>query len=265
MKWLGITLLLPLVISAQSITGKIVDPALAPVEHVSIGLRPVGADQVTKSTQTDSEGAFRLSPVEPGEYVLIARKTGFQSRVLAVRVVAGKEAELGAMEIRVVSCDFPGVNCDYFGSLPPTRSPVPVVDLCEALKSPAQYGNKLIVMVGTLTALNGLPALTAKCDSALAAGGLTWINAILLPWQAAPQESPTLPNIAELEKKLADRAAAIRKGNGATTSRVVAVYGFLDIPDGLTSVPCTGDSCARPDILMPPASFLRVDGFQELK
>ena len=263
--WLGIILLLPLVISAQSITGKIVDPVLAPVEHVSIGLRPVGGDQVTKSTQTDSEGAFRLSPVEPGEYVLIARNAGFQSRVLGVHVVAGKDAELGALELRVVSCDFPGVDCDYFGSSPPTRLPVPVVDLCEALKAPDLYGRNLIVMVGMLTTLHGSPSLTATCSSALSSGGLTWTNSVLLPEAFAPQKSPPLPNVPDLERKLADRAAAIRRASGSTAARVVAVYGFLDISDGLAAVPCAGDSCTSPDILMPPASFLRVDGFQELK
>jgi hypothetical protein len=121
-----------------------------------------------------------------------------------------------------------------YASAPPASTQV--IDLCEALKSPAQYGNKLVVMT----------------------------NTVLLPWQDTPQTSPTLPNVPDLKKKLADRVAAIRKASGSTT-RVVAVYGFLDIPDGLTAVRCAGDSCARPDILVPPASFLKVDGFRELK
>ena len=120
-------------------------------------------------------------------------------------------------------------------------------------------------MVGMLTTLNGLPALTATCDSALTLEGLTWINAVLLPWQFAPKESPAPPNVPDLKKKLADRAAAVRKTSSSANSRLVAVYGFLDIPDGLTVVACTGDSCTRPDIRMPPASFLSVEGFQELK
>jgi hypothetical protein len=122
-----------------------------------------------------------------------------------------------------------------------------------------------MVMVGMLTNLNGLPTLTATCDTALTSGGLTWINAVLLPEGAAPQQSPTLPKLRDLKKNLADLAAAVRKTSDSATSRVVAVYGFLDIPDGLQVVPCAGDSCTRPDIRMHPASFLRVDGFQELK
>lgn len=263
-KWLGITLLLPLVISAQSITGKIVDPALAPVEHVSIGLRPVGADQVTKSTHTDSDGVFRLSPVEPGEYVLIARNTGFQSRVLGVRTVTGREVDAGVLVLRVQSCESPGVDCDHAGPVPPWP-PVPVVDLCDALKAPDLYGRNLVVMVGTLTTLHGSPTLTATCHNALSSGGLTWTNSVLLPEAFASQQAARLPNIPNLKKQLAERAAALRKAGGSTKSRLVAVYGFLDIPDGLASVPCAGDSCTRPDILMPPASVLRVDGFQELK
>jgi hypothetical protein len=140
-----------------------------------------------------------------------------------------------------------------------------VVDLCQALKSPDRYGNKLILMVGMHTTLHGWPALTATCGTALATASLTWINAVLLPEGAVPQKTPTFPDVPDLRKKLADRAAAVRKTGGSATSRVVAVYGFLDLPDGLQAVPCTGDSCTRPDIRMPPASFLRVDGFEELK
>ena len=122
-----------------------------------------------------------------------------------------------------------------------------------------------MVMVGMLANILGRPALAAACDSMLASGGLSWTNAVLLPERAAPQESPTLPSVPDLKKKLADLAAAVRKTSGSATARVAAVYGFLDIPDGLTVVPCAGDSCTRPDIRMPPASFLRVDGFQELR
>jgi hypothetical protein len=235
------------------------------VRNVRVGLLPVGADGVTKSTHTDPNGTFRLSPIESGDYVIIARSAGFQSRVLALRVSSGQEADVGTLVLRIVSCDSPGTNCDYiFGGAPP-QPPVPVVDLCTALKSPDRYGNKLIVMVGMLTTLHGRPAFTATCDSMLASGGLTWINAVLLPEGAAPQKSPTFPKVPDLKKKLVDLGAAVRKASGSATSRVVAVYGFLDIPDGLQAVPCTGDSCAHPDIRMPAASFLRVDGFEELK
>jgi hypothetical protein len=130
-----------------------------------------------------------------------------------------------------------------------------VIDLCEALKSPDRYENKLIVMVGLLTTVRGWPTLTATCDTGLTLGGLTWTNAVLLPEAAAPQQSPTLPKVSNLKKKLADLAAAVRKTSGSPTSRVATVYGFLDVPDGVTVVPCTGDSCTRPDIRMPRASF----------
>jgi hypothetical protein len=197
--------------------------------------------------------------------MVIAGGDGSIRRVLIAHVLNEKEVDLGTLKIRESSCDSPGIYCDYFLTPRPPRPPAPLVDLCQALKSPDRYGNTLIVMVGMLTALNGLPTLTATCGSALASGGLTWINAVLLPWQAAPQESLTLPNIPDLKKKLADLAATVRRTGGSATARVGAVYGFLDIPDGLQVVPCAGDSCTQPDIRMPPASFLRVDGFQELK
>lgn len=267
MNCLGIAFVVPLLTCGQSITGTFVDPAQASVGNVVVGLLPVGDDWVTRSTHTDAYGRFRFLPVKLGEYVVVARAGGFQGRVLAVRVVAGKETELGAVELKVGSCDSPGTNCDYIfvGPPPPPRPPVPVVDFCTALKGPDRYGNKLIVLVGMLSTLHSWPTLTAKCDSMLASGGPTWTNAVLLPEQAAPQRSPTLPNIPNLKKQLVDLAAAVRKTSGSATSKVVAVYGFLDIPDGLKVVPCASDSCTHPDILLPPASFLSVEGFQELK
>ena len=255
----------PLLTYGQSITGRFVDPARASIGNVGVGLLPVGGDWVTRSTHTDPYGSFRFLPVGPGEYLIIARGAGFQSRVLTIRVSSGNEADVGTFELRISSCDSPGVFCDSFGAPSPARPPAPLVDLCQALKSPGRYGNRLIVLVGTLSTLNGWPTLTAPCDSALASGGLTWTNAVLLPEGAAPQQPLSLPKIPDLKKRLADRAAAVRKASGPATARVVAVYGFLDIPERLTVIPCTGDSCSRPDVLMPPASFLRVDGFEELR
>ena len=192
-KWLGITLLLPLVISAQSITGKIVDPIPLPLPGVPVGLLTVGGEWVTKSTQTDSNGTFKFIGVEPGEYVLTARTGGFQSRVLRVRALSGKDVDAGALELRVSGCDSPGVNCDTFGPIPPRRPPVLVVDLCEALRSPGRYGNQLIVVVATLTNLHGSPTLTARCSNVLSSGGLTWTNSVLLPEGAAPPELADAP------------------------------------------------------------------------
>lgn len=195
--------------------------------------------------------------------MILLRAGEFRGQIRVVRV-SSEETDVGTLRPKLFTgCESPIGTCDTVGT--PTWPEAPVVDLCEALKSPDRYGNKLIVMVGMLTSLHGWPTLTERCDSALASDGLTWTNSVLLPEGAAPQQSPTFPNIPDLEKKLADRAATVRKTSGSTTSKVVAVYGFLDIPDGLQVVPCTGDSCTRPDIRMPPASFLRVDGFQELR
>lgn len=259
-------LLVPLLVCGQSITGRFVDPYPAGVGGVVVGLLPAGADWVTRSTHSEPNGTFKLSPVQPGEYVIVARGAGFQSRVLTTSVSSGNETDVGTLELRIASCDSPGIlSCDNFGSSPPPRPPIPVVDLCEALKHPDRYGNKIIVIVGVITSVRGWPSLTATCNTALSSGGLSWINAMLLPEGAVPQKSPTFPNVPDLKKKLADLAAAVRKTSGATTARVAAVYGFLDIPDGLQVIRCTGDACAHPDIRMPPASFLRVDGFEALK
>jgi len=263
--WLGVALLVPLVACGQSITGRVVDPAQASIGNVVVGLLPVGGDWVTRSTSTDPYGSFRFLSVASGEYVIVARVAGFQSRALTVRVSSGHEADVGTFELRIGSCDSPGTYCDYFSGDAPSRPPVPVVDLCEALKSPDRYGNKPIIIVGILTTVRGWPTLTATCDSMLASGRLSWTNAVLLPEGAVPQQSPTLPDVPDLKRKLVDLAAAVRKTSRSAPAKAAAVYGFLDIPDGLQVVPCTGDSCTRPDIRMPPASFLRVDGFQELK
>jgi hypothetical protein len=262
-KHLAVALLLPLVLSGQSITGKIVDPIPLPWPNLPVGLLPVGADWVTTSTHTNASGAFRFFPVEPGNYVVILRANAFRGQVIVVRV-SGGETNVGTLEPKFFTgCESPIGNCNTLGT--PTWPEAPVADLCETLKRPDRYAGKVIVMVGMLTTLHGWPTLSATCDNSLSSDGLTWTNAVLLPEGAVPQRSPTFPKLPDLEKKLADLAAAIRKTSGLPTSRVAAVYGFLDIPDGFQVVPCSSDSCTRPDIRMPPASFLRVDGFQELK
>ena len=263
MKSLCLAFLFVLVVNAQSITAKIVDPIPLPWANVPVGLLPVGSDRLTRSTHTDAAGSFRFFPIEPGDYVVITRAREFRSEVRVVHV-SSEDSDIGTLKPKFFQgCESPIGNCNTVGTA--SWPEAPVVDLCEALKSPDRYGSKLILMVGMLTTLHGWPTLTATCDSMLASGGLTWTNAVLLPEGAVPQRSPTLPNVSDLSKKLTDLAAAFRKASGSPTARVAAVYGFLDIPDGLQVVPCTGDSCARPDIRMPPASFLRVDGFEELK
>jgi hypothetical protein len=240
----GVALLIPLVACAQSITGRFVDPAQASIGKVDVELLPVGGDGVTRSTYSEPNGSFQFLLVEPGAYVIVAGAAGFQSHVVTVRVSSGHVADVGTLVLRIGSCDHPGTYCDSFfgGPPPPPPRPVPVVDVCKALKSPNRYGNKPIIMVGMLTTVRGRPALTAACDSTLASGGLTWTNAVPLPEGAVPQTSPTLPNIPDLRKKLADLAAAVRKTSGSPTGRVAAIYGFLDLPDGLQVLPCTGDS-----------------------
>jgi hypothetical protein len=261
--WLSIVSLVPLLMYRQSITGKIVDPIQLPLSNVPIGLLPVGGDWVTRSTRTDANGAFRFFPIEPGDYVIVMRESGFQSQVRVVHV-SSAETDVGTLKVKLFAgCESPIGNCNTVGT--PAWPEAPVVDLCEALKTPDRYASKLIVMVGMLTTVRGWPALTATCDSMLASGGLTWTNAVLLPEGAVPQQSAMFPNVPDLKKKLADLSAAGRKTSGSATGKVAAVYGFLDIPDGLQVVPCTGDSCLGPDFRMPAASFLRVDGFQELK
>ena len=164
MKWLVLALISPLALSGQSIVGKVVDVIPLPLPNAPVGLLPVEGDRVAQSTHTDANGTFQFLSVEPGEYVIIARTGGFQSRVLPVRVSSGHETDVGVLELRISGCDSPGVICDTFGTPPPRPPAVPVIDLCEALKSPDRYENKLIVMVGLLTTVRGWPTLTATCD-----------------------------------------------------------------------------------------------------
>jgi len=261
--WLGLGLLIPLLTCGQSITGKIVDPIPLPLSNVPIGLLPVVGDWIMRSTHSDANGAFLFFPVEPGDYVIVTREFGYQSQVRVVHV-SNSETDVGTLKPKIFTgCESPIGNCNTVGT--PIWPEAPVADLCEVLKSPDRHASKLIVMVGILTTHQGWPTLTAACDTTLASGGLTWTNAVLLPEGAVPQKSPTFPEIPDLKKKLADLAVAVRRTSSSANAKVAAVYGFLDIPDGLTAVPCAGDSCSRPDIRMPPASFLRVDGFQELK
>ena len=263
MKRLALVLLFPLALGAQTITGKIVDPIPLPMRYVSVGLLPVGADWVVESTHTDANGIFRFFPAAPGEYVVVVKEPEFRGQVWAVHF-STEAIDVGTLKAKLFSgCESPIGNCNTVGERP--LPPAPLVGLCEVLKTPERFRDGLVMMVGILTSLHDRPVLTARCNSQLVSGDLTWTNAVLLPEDAAPQQSPQFPSTSNMKKQLADLAAAVRKASGSKTSRVAVVYGFLDIPDGFSVVPCAAGSCVRTDILMPPASFLRVDGFQELK
>jgi hypothetical protein len=138
----------------QSITGKIVDPIPLPLSNVPIGLLPVGGDWVTQPTRTDANGAFRFFPIEPGDYVIVMRESGFQSQIRVVHV-SSAETDVGTLKIKLFAgCESPIGNCNTVGT--PAWPEAPVVDLCEALKTPDRYVSKLIVMVGMLTTVRGL-------------------------------------------------------------------------------------------------------------
>ena len=68
--WLILAFLFPLVLNAQSITGKVVDVIPLPLPNAPVGLLPVGGDWVTQSAHTAADGTFRFFPVEAGEYMV---------------------------------------------------------------------------------------------------------------------------------------------------------------------------------------------------
>ncbi len=65
------------------IRGVVVDEALRPLEGITVRLH------TTETTQSDAEGLFQFTGLEPGEYFLTAQKLGYMSAQTSAVVIAG--------------------------------------------------------------------------------------------------------------------------------------------------------------------------------
>lgn len=79
----------------RNISGILVDSTSAPVQKATVRLTPGN-----KGTSTDARGAFLISNVAPGSYLLEISCLGYQSRRYPVTVSEGKDLSLGSITLR---------------------------------------------------------------------------------------------------------------------------------------------------------------------
>lgn len=172
-------------------------------------------------------GAFVFRNVEPGSYILWAEQRE-RAAVMAIRVDSGRDADVGRISIPARA----------------TRSgPVRVVTVCEAIEGHDRYERSEVVLVGIFKS-GTEETLRQDCPSQLTTGGIAWMNAVALP--PSPSSASTSPILEqpavrkEIEKKRAEVLAGGAPGTQPRPERVVALYGRLFAPSGLTAVGCGG-------------------------
>jgi hypothetical protein len=96
------------------VSGHVVDPAGARIARASVFVRKNSPSEETVRliTHTDIAGNFVLVLPEGGYDVLVT-SPGFVAGVETVPVFSGKTRKV-LWKLKVLSCDFPGVNCDTF-------------------------------------------------------------------------------------------------------------------------------------------------------
>lgn len=120
--WFLLCLGLPLLVSAQTLTGGIsgvvTDPSGARIAVAKVSTRNLSTNEAREST-SDSAGAFSLSSLSPGTYEVTVEVVGFQkTSVTGVEVSAGAtnrvdlSLKLGSVETVSVTSDTAAVQTD---------------------------------------------------------------------------------------------------------------------------------------------------------
>ncbi len=89
-----VVFLLPAITIAQSISGKVLDQTGLGLPGASVIL-----EGTTTGATTDMDGNFKITPVKPGEYILVAKFLGFKTLTKAVTVNAGQDLNIGALTL----------------------------------------------------------------------------------------------------------------------------------------------------------------------
>ena len=121
-KWPAITLISAGLMIAHSsaqrpatgrISGHVVDSVGATISGASIFVhKHLSEDNVKLVAHTDGNGDFMLALPEGGYDVLVT-SPAFVAEVETIGVVSGRTRKT-QWKIKVVGCNFPGMNCDTF-------------------------------------------------------------------------------------------------------------------------------------------------------
>lgn len=94
---LGMVFLLPILVHAQvsqtTVAGRVLDPSGNVMTHAAVTLRNT-LNGAAKQTESDSQGEYSFSEIEPGDYVLTASAKGFAAQTRSVDVKGGASADI---------------------------------------------------------------------------------------------------------------------------------------------------------------------------
>ena len=79
---------------SASLTGRVVDTSGAPVAGVTITLLPLSGDDASRSAISSSDGAFSISAVQTGEYLIRAQRIGYAEVETPARLLPGERRSI---------------------------------------------------------------------------------------------------------------------------------------------------------------------------
>jgi hypothetical protein len=109
------------------IQGTVADPEGAVIPNARISVLSADSNKVAADATTDRLGEFKIGILNTGAYIIKIRLQGWRSRALDDVVVReGETTILRDIQLDVVGCDGPGMNCDIFSNDPKDFPPKPL-------------------------------------------------------------------------------------------------------------------------------------------
>lgn len=198
----------------------------------------VDGTAASEGAVSSPSGAFEVTGVAAGWYVLAAWRPGFHELVKAIH--AEGDVDVGAMNLGVPP---------RTASRPP-QADIPALTVCEALDRRESLVFRPIVIVGVFK--SGMDeTLRLDCPEQLVSGAVGWPSAIGLTNPLPPPEALR----AEIEKKRQEVLKSSPPEAPLRPERVVGLYGYFASVAGLTAAPC----CKAPvETVLPPARLFSI-------
>jgi len=114
--FLCVALFAPGVSPEISIRGRIVDPAGAAIAGASVRVLDEASRNTIDTAVSDADGNFSTGSLDAGDYLLAVSAAGFQESLIPVEPARNGVSVFPALQLSVLDCDAPHLNCDMFSS-----------------------------------------------------------------------------------------------------------------------------------------------------
>ena len=112
--------------SGTVIRGRILDPERAVISKATICVLDESSRRVVKTAVSDADGGFAAEGLAPGRYLLAVSAKGFAEKLLDIGPLPKTGSLFRTIQLDVLDCDAPHVNCDIFTAGPYT-DPHPIL------------------------------------------------------------------------------------------------------------------------------------------